>query len=173
MLFFFLFLFWDCSSYLKSVWVSELLQQEFLLSCASDIWKPVGLFFLLLFIKADLGLNVAKFSSLLHLRCACGALHIPQPHKSGFNVVTMSRFKGMIANLFTSGESSLRESHLRGKCTQLLLLSASIKIDLKPPCLVYCTVKITAAVLPLYWNYVENNNSTKTGLWPSVDKVQV
>lgn len=30
----------------------------------------------------------------------------PKPHKSEFNVVAMSRFKGMIANLFTSGRAA-------------------------------------------------------------------
>lgn len=82
----------------------------------------------------------------------CGTLHVS--HKSEFNVVTMSRFKGMLANLFTSGKtaSGKTASGGGGECTLLLFLPVSIKLDLKLLYLVYGSVKITAAGLSLFKN---------------------
>lgn len=76
----------------------------------------------------------------------------------------MSRFKDMLANLFTSGKAAWGKT-ASGGSAQLLFLSVSIKLDLKLLCLVYSAVKITAAVLSLFWKHLQKKKEKKKGSW--------
>lgn len=140
-------------------------------------------------LKIDLWLYVAKYASVHYLRCfsakwnnvlvqwPCaqristsflppthGTLHTPFPHKIEFNVGHYVQIQGYASKSVHLRESCLGENCLRGKCTQLLFLSVSINLDLKLLCLVCSAIKITAAVLSLFWKYLQKKKGSERHL---------